>query len=143
MIRETFYSQIGHAYHDRPLWGTGAPPQGEIFFIMRKPPAISHRYQNLLTLSPSFELLHDWQVSRRRKYNKMSWQEYTERFLQEMKNAESQANIKRLAEQSHDRDIWLVCSCFNDRKECHRFLVMDLIMQAGGAVEYGRKGISM
>ncbi len=140
MIRETYYSLNAiKAKKTETGWGTGNEPKGDIIFLMRKPPHENHMYQNISVLAPSSDLLQDWLNRTKKGSNsyRMTWQDYTRRFLQEMDHPEAQAEIKRLAEQSYDKNIWLVCACFNDRKECHRFLVLDLIRQAGGVVAYG------
>ncbi len=118
MIRETFFNKYNGG------WGTGFKPEGKVIFIMRSREHV---------LSPSWSLWNAWQIKNRR-LNKMTWTDYTIRFLEEMKSPQAINEIKRLAKLSHTWDIWLVCSCFNSRRQCHRFLVMDLIKQAGGLV---------
>jgi len=116
MIYETFYNRYRG-------WGTGSKPNGEVIFIMRSKGHV---------LSPSVELLKDWQ---NRAKNKMTWSDYKRRFFDEMNSSSVLEEIRRLADLSHNKDIWLVCSCYNSKKECHRYLVLDYIRQAGGLVE--------
>lgn len=117
MIHETFFNRF-----NRGSWGTGTKPDGEVIFIMRSKGQI---------LSPSWELLNDWQ---NHKENKMTWQDYRRRFIDEMNNSKALEEIKWLADLSYSKEIWLVCSCRNSRKECHRYLVLDFIRQADGLV---------
>ncbi len=121
MIRETFKNQYRG-------WGTGKKkPDGEVLFIMR-----SHGH----VLSPSWDLWNDWLLKNRRK-TKMTWHDYTRGFIEEMKHPAALKEIRPLAGLSHSMDIWLVCSCWNSRKECHRYLILDLIREAGGLVTGG------
>ncbi len=117
MIHETYFT------HHKGGWRDGIAPQGEAVFIMRSKSQV---------LSPSWNLLKDWKNCTK---NKMAWRDYTQRFLEEMESDEAKAEIKRLSDLSHTKDIWLVCSCYNARKECHRFIVLDLIRQAGGLID--------
>lgn len=119
MIKETYYNE----YLDK--WGTGTKPIDEVIFIMRS-------YKHVL--SPSWKLLKDWNT---RDKTKLTWPEYIRRFLVEMETAAAQSEIQRLADVSRSRDIWLVCSCYNSRGECHRYLILDLIRKSGGLVAGG------
>lgn len=102
-------------------WRDGVIPKGEIIFIQRSRGHV---------LSPSTELLTKWQ---NHKKHGMTWEDYTKQFLGEMQSPKAQAEIERLArlaiEKGDSEDIWLVCSCSNIRKECHRFIIIELIQK--------------
>ncbi len=116
-IYETYYNRY------KGGWRGGVEPANPIFIMRSK----GHM------LSPSVEL---WRAWSRHVKNGMTWQQYTEQFLKEMESPEAVKEIKRLAELSHTQDIWLVCACHDERRECHRYLIMGLIVQAGGCVAY-------
>lgn len=73
-------------------------------------------------LSPSWELLHY------AKENKISFEEYKERFLKELKERpfvlEKLRTLKRIGE---DLLIFLVC-LEKDASKCHRSIVRDILM---------------
>jgi len=70
-------------------------------------------------LAPSKELLHDW------KKQTITWQEYTLRYHQEMR--EQQAAIKELADRAKRGTITLLCFEREDEPCCHRHLLKELI----------------
>lgn len=111
-IYETYFNRYAG-------WGE-KPPKGAIVeIIMRNKGHV---------LSPSHDLWQAW-YNRKKTASKQDryWEMYKERFFNEMKSTEAQADIKRLAELSKDNDVWLVCSCSNKFNYCHRFLVMSLM----------------
>jgi uncharacterized protein YeaO (DUF488 family) len=71
-------------------------------------------------LAPSEQLKNDF------KRGVISWDEYVPRFLKEMENSISKNSIGRVKELSLERDVFLVC--FEKGKECHRFLLLDMII---------------
>jgi len=106
MLKETFFNQYKG-------WGEKIPPNAQIINVMRTHGSV---------LAPSYDLLNDW------KGKKISWDEYTRRFIQEMQgNNNAQLMIKEIREQCKTKDIYLVCACHNSKKQCHRFLLMDMI----------------
>lgn len=116
-IYETYFNRY------KGGWRGDVKPANPIF-IMRSKGHI---------LSPSAELLRAW--SRRVKTG-MTWQQYRDLFLKEMESPEARKEIKRLAELSKTQDIWLVCACHNDKRECHRYIIMDMVLESGGCVAY-------
>lgn len=75
-------------------------------------------------LSPSWQLLMDY------KNNKIDWNEYIQRFYQEMNNSTSKQKIAEIEKLSLKNDVYLICiepNPDNNRIKCHRFLIMDMI----------------
>ena len=108
-LHETYYNRFNG-------WGETPPTDAIRMYIMRS---------NANVLSPSKGLLDWWNAVK--GLNLDMWDEYVERFLEEMKSPQTIAAIKRLAELSKEKDVWLICSCSNKAKHCHRFLVYELI----------------
>ena len=73
------------------------------------------------SLSPSKKLLWDYRSKR------ISWREYAERYIKEMKSR--QAIIRLLAELSKLTDICLLCWEIDERF-CHRRLLAEMIRKA-------------
>jgi uncharacterized protein YeaO (DUF488 family) len=84
--------------------------------ISRDRLAITDWLQNL---APSKELLWDW------KKHKITWQEYTLRYHEEMRD--QQAVIKDLADRARNGTITLLCFEREDDLCCHRHLLKELI----------------
>lgn len=116
-IHETYYNRYAG-------WGK-KPPEGAIVEIIMRNKGHA--------LSPSYDLWQAWQ-KRKKTASKQGryWTLYKERFLNEMKSTQAQAEIKRLAEIANNNDVWLVCSCSNKFNYCHRFLVMGLVEEKMG-----------
>lgn len=73
-------------------------------------------------LSPSNYLLSDY------KNKKISWKEFRIRFIGEMNNNErALKEMRRIKELAKEKDVYLICACSNERKECHRFILIDMI----------------
>lgn len=72
-------------------------------------------------LAPSKELLRDW------KQDKITWEEYVERFVREMNHPESIKRMKEINKMSKERDVRLIC--FEKNPPCHRFILMELIKE--------------
>jgi len=74
-------------------------------------------------LSPSWELLNDF------KGNKISFEEYKERFLKELKeHPEAKKRINELREIAKDKMIFLVCyEKFPYKQGCHRIIIKEMI----------------
>lgn len=106
MLKETYYNQYKG-------WGEIIPEGATTINIMRSYGSI---------LSPSFALLNDW------KDKKISWDTYTKRFIWEIENNLNAIELmKKIKELSETKDIYLVCACHNKKKQCHRFILMDMI----------------
>ena len=70
-------------------------------------------------LGPSWALLNDY------KAKKITWDGYIERFVKEMNNPVSRAEMLRIGNLAKTRDVYLVC--FERVGNCHRFLLVDMI----------------
>lgn len=70
-------------------------------------------------LGPSWALLNDY------KAKKITWDGYIERFVKEMDNPVSRAEMLRIGNLAKTRDVYLVC--FERVGNCHRFLLVDMI----------------
>lgn len=75
--------------------------------------------EHCMALAPSSKLFGDYYT------HKIDWEEYTRRFLQEMKNSKVQAEIKRIKEMAETRDVYLIC--WEKTGFCHRYLLIDMI----------------
>jgi uncharacterized protein YeaO (DUF488 family) len=73
-------------------------------------------------LAPSKELLQDW------KKHKITWQEYTLRYHEEMRD--QQAAIKELADRAKRGTITLLCFERENDPHCHRHLLKELVEKA-------------
>jgi hypothetical protein len=73
-------------------------------------------------LSPSWDMLNKY------KMGKMTWDGYISRFLREMDNPVSRAEMLRIGELARTKDVYLVC--FERVGNCHRFLLVDMIKRA-------------
>ena len=79
----------------------------------------------LPVLSPSRGLLADW------KQGLITWEEYTERFHQEILGlAEALAALRHIIELAETRDVYLIC--WEKEPPCHRFLLLDLARELSG-----------
>jgi uncharacterized protein YeaO (DUF488 family) len=108
MLRETFFnSHTG--------WGCTPNPymtNSIVEFVMR---SCCHK------LSPSYQLINDYQSK------KITWKEFSIRYIGEMNNEICIKEMKRIKNISKIKDIYIVCSCSNDLHYCHRFILLDLI----------------
>lgn len=73
-------------------------------------------------LSPSWDMLNEY------KAGKMTWDGYISRFLREMDNPVSRAEMLRIGELARTKEVYLVC--FERVGNCHRFLLVDMIKRA-------------
>jgi uncharacterized protein YeaO (DUF488 family) len=73
-------------------------------------------------LSPSWDMLNEY------KARKITWDGYISRFLKEMDNPVSRAEMLRIGELARTKDVFLVC--FERVGPCHRFLLVDMIKRA-------------
>jgi uncharacterized protein YeaO (DUF488 family) len=77
-------------------------------------------------LSPSWSLLNDY------KHKKITWNEYVSRFKKEMGNREILDELRDIAIQStkkgaSGKEINVYLVCYENSKECHRFILLDMI----------------
>jgi len=70
-------------------------------------------------LSPSWKMLNEY------KAEKITWDGYIVRFVKEMDNPVSRAEMLRIGELAKTKDVYLVC--FEKKGNCHRFLLVDMI----------------
>ena len=70
-------------------------------------------------LSPSWILLNPY------KAKKIDWDGYISRFVREMDNPKSKAEMLRIGELAGTKEVYLVC--FERVGNCHRFLLVDMI----------------
>ncbi len=70
-------------------------------------------------LSPSKELLGDYIKG------KINWDQYVERFKQEMTNDICIAEMRKIKWIAKTKDIYLIC--YEKTYPCHRFLLIDMI----------------
>lgn len=82
------------------------------------------------SLSPSKELLWDY------KKGRIDWDQYVERFKQEMTNDICVAEMRKIKWMAKVKDIYLIC--YEKTGNCHRFLLMDMIAKLD---EDDKKGI--
>jgi hypothetical protein len=73
-------------------------------------------------LSPSWDMLNVY------KAGKITWDGYVSRFVKEMDNPVSRAEMLRIGELARTKDVNLVC--FERVGNCHRFLLVDMIKRA-------------
>ncbi len=72
-------------------------------------------------LSPSIELLMSY------KENRITWDQYVVRFKKEMNNEACKSEMRKIKELSEEKDVYLVCVCWNKDRRCHRYLLMEMI----------------
>lgn len=70
-------------------------------------------------LSPSWDLLNDY------KNGKISWDEYVERFKQEMNNDICIATMRKIKWMAKDKDVHLIC--YEKSGNCHRHILKRMI----------------
>lgn len=75
-------------------------------------------------LSPSWDLLNDY------KNGKIDWDRYVERFKQEMNNDVCIATMRKIKLMAKDKEVYLIC--YEKRRPCHRFLLIDMINSLDG-----------
>ncbi len=74
-------------------------------------------------VAPSRELLREI------KHEGLAWEALVPRYLEEMKNPDAVAEIRRLAKLAESERITLMCTC-EDEQRCHRSLLKDLILHS-------------
>lgn len=70
-------------------------------------------------LSPSPELMSDY------RNDKITWDEFKERFKKEMDTPTVEAMLLDIARKAANEDMYLVC--YDKAHDCHRFILMDII----------------
>lgn len=78
-----------------------------------------HKMPKYPKLAPSCTLLNDW------KLNKITWEEYTERYIQEtLSKLDPNVVLKELMDlvRPFDDDVCMMCY---EKTQCHRFIVSD------------------
>ena len=75
-------------------------------------------------LAPSEELLRAF------KEGRTDWWTFRKRYLEEMKAAEPQAEVRRLAALASTRPVTLMCVC-KEESRCHRSLLRELVEMTG------------
>jgi len=105
MLKETSYNRYRG-------WGVKPPEDATVIHVTRTAGHI---------LSPSIELLMAY------KENRIKWDQYVVRYKKEMNNEVCRDVMKRIKEASIEKDVYLVCFCWNKEKRCHRFLLIDMI----------------
>jgi len=70
-------------------------------------------------LSPSKGLLWDY------KKGRINWEQYVERFKQEMMNNTCIAEMRKIKLMAKAKDVYLIC--YEKTYPCHRFLLIDMI----------------
>lgn len=71
-------------------------------------------------LSPSPELMSDFRNS------KITWEEFSTKFKDEMNNSVIEAMLLDIAKQAVNEDVYLICYEANSSK-CHRSILLNLI----------------
>ena len=104
-LKETYFGNLGNVKK--------IDPGAVIIDITRRAGSV---------LSPSWDMLNEY------KAGKMTWDGYISRFLREMDNPVSKAEMLRIGELAGTKDVYLVC--FERVGNCHRFLLVDMIKRA-------------
>lgn len=81
----------------------------------------------LKELAPSWNLLNDW------KEGKISWQQYTARYREEMQKTEAQQALEFIRTVAEELDVYLLCWETREKagpeKCCHRFLLLEMLKE--------------
>jgi uncharacterized protein YeaO (DUF488 family) len=73
------------------------------------------------SLSPSWDLIGAV------KKGKITWEEYSDKFRAELVKRKVESELIEIAKQAINHNVYLVC--FEKGKECHRFILLDMIKQ--------------
>ena len=76
----------------------------------------------VIALAPSRGLLQSYRAG------DITWEAFRERYLDEMRGEDQQAEIHRLAKLARSQKTTLLCVC-DERERCHRWLLRDLILR--------------
>jgi uncharacterized protein YeaO (DUF488 family) len=74
-------------------------------------------------LAPSRELLRAF------KSGQIDWDAFRQRYLEQMRAPDAQAEIRRLAEQASRQPVTLMCLC-REESRCHRSVLEGLVREA-------------
>ena len=121
VIREGYFAK--HATY---------PPDEHLICVSRTYPRfIKHdKMTHMFRLAPSKQLLQDW------KKKRITWEEYTERFNKKMEHPLFTPGLLYLMLQSnHGENIRLLCYEKAENRQCHRFLLLDILGEMGATVE--------
>ena len=103
---------------------------GTRILITQGPPGKLNRFhfdEHIEELAPSLSLLSAYKGW---KGEPITWEEYEERFLEEMKSSKSREWIEELAKRSLDGEvITLLCYEREQNPHCHRHIVKRLILE--------------
>ncbi|MFZ3168537.1 MAG: DUF488 family protein [Candidatus Methanoperedens sp.] len=104
-LKETYFANLGNVKK--------MDPGAVIIDVTRRAGSV---------LSPSWDMLNEY------KAGKMTWDGYISRFLREMDNPVSRAEMLRIGDLARTKEVYLVC--FERMGNCHRFLLVDMIKRA-------------
>ncbi|MFA4958132.1 MAG: DUF488 family protein [Candidatus Methanoperedens sp.] len=105
-LKETYFGNLGNV--------NKMDPGAVIIDVTRRAGSV---------LSPSWILLNAY------KAKNIDWDGYVSRFVKEMENPVSRAEMLRIGELARTKDVFLVC--FERVGHCHRFLLVDMINKMG------------
>jgi len=119
MLSQTYSSNVENM---RQLY-----PEAEFVAVMRDKALCKYSYREY-TLVPSKKLIANYNNSQRTTDD---WEQFTLRFLEEMKPHVPSVAILRTAKRAQSKDIFLVSHEGPEYGErCHRFLLLDLMINA-------------
>ncbi|CAG0948151.1 hypothetical protein METP3_00002 [Methanosarcinales archaeon] len=104
-LKETYFANVGNVKK--------MDPDAVIIDVTRRAGSV---------LSPSWDMLNEY------KAGNMTWDGYISRFLGEIDNPVSRAEMLRIGELARTKEVYLVC--FERVGNCHRFLLVDMIKRA-------------
>ena len=107
--------------YDPPAAGDGYRVLATRYWPRGVPRGAADEY--VRALAPSEELLRSF------KDGRIDWWTFRKRYLEEMKAAEPQAEVRRLAALAATRPLTLMCVC-KEESRCHRSLLRELIAGA-------------
>ena len=107
--------------YDPPAAGDGYRVLATRYWPRGVPRAAADEY--VRALAPSEELLRSF------KDGRIDWWTFRKRYLEEMKAAEPQGEVRRLAALASTRPLTLMCVC-KEESRCHRSLLRELVAKA-------------
>ena len=108
--------------YDPPAAGDGYRVLATRYWPRGVPRGAADEY--VRALAPSEDLLRSF------KDGRIDWWTFRKRYLDEMKAAEPQAEVRRLAALAATRPVTLMCVC-KEESRCHRSLLRELVAGAG------------
>jgi uncharacterized protein YeaO (DUF488 family) len=103
----SFNSHVGWSINPNPYM-----TNSKVEFVQRN---CNHK------LSPTYPLINEF------KGGHIGWYEFASKFKSEMDNEICKRDMRRIKELSKENDVYLICSCSNNFRHCHRFILLDLI----------------